>query len=242
MLHVSKEDLIPCLKLLQLKLKTNSSSQISITHQSTSLHSQQTSSPLPAHLKVLSDINLTSILIECLYVSERADQVETTAQQIVNELCKSSIEPSQVKQSTQSQQEQIKQALDHLKACELFRKYGLKKTLAYIKNSCSSVESCREALTSVTWFASKRATQLKPNEWAELMKDLRYLQANLYKSLVTYRECNEIFLISLLGSRNIDNIRLAGDWLRDIYNVDRSAAVNLVIKASQEYFNACKFT
>ena len=71
------------------------------------------------------------------------------------------------------------------------------------------------------------------------MKDLRYLQSNIYRSLVNYQECTEIFLSSLLNSRNLENIRLGSDWLKDIFAVDKQSAVQIAIKAAQEYFNAC---
>lgn len=158
LVHVSKEDLQPCLKLMHIKQKITSPSQIS---------SSQAPLSIPAHFKLLLDVNLTSILLECLYVNERSDQIDL-AHQIVNELCKISVEPGL--KPAQTQQEQIRQALEHLRACELFRKYGLSKTLSYVKDSCANAESCRNALTKLTWFASKRTTQLRSNEWAELLK------------------------------------------------------------------------
>lgn len=71
-----------------------------------------------------------------------------------------------------------------------------------------------------------------------LQQDLQFLQLTIYKSLITYQECTEIFLTSLLGSRNSENIKLAADWLRDIMIVDKECAVNLTVKVAQEYFNA----
>jgi hypothetical protein len=79
---------------------------------------------------------------------------------------------------------------------------------------------------------------LKINEWIELMKDLQYLESNVYKPLITYQDCTEIFLSSLLGSRNLENIRLASNWLQDIYICDKKSAVDLTVKAAQDYFNA----
>ena len=76
------------------------------------------------------------------------------------------------------------------------------------------------------------------NEWIQLMKDLQFLQTNLYKDLITYYDCTEIFLSSLLGSRNTENIKLAADWLKDIFICDKKGAVDLTVKAAQEYFNA----
>ena len=70
------------------------------------------------------------------------------------------------------------------------------------------------------------------------MNDLQFLQLHLYSALITYQECTEIFLSSLLGSRNLENIRLAPTWLRDIYNCDKESAVKLAVKAAQDYFNA----
>lgn len=233
LLQTSKEDLQPCVKLINLKVKYHNMSQSNQT--------QQLAQAKLSHLNLLQELNVNSILLECLYVNDNADQL-ALSQQIINDLCKLSLEPGQQSQLKspiiQTQQEQIKLALEHIKACELFKKYGVNKSLSYIKKSCSSLENCRDALVKLTWFASKKTTQLKLNEWIDLMKDLKYLQASLYKNLITYRECTEIFLTSLLGSRNLENIKLAADWLKDVYIVDKEAAIQLAIKASQEYFNA----
>ena len=225
-MNISKEDLQTCLKLVNTRLKALPSIQI---NSSTPQHAYN----IPPYLKCLVDVNLTSIVLDCIYVNERGDQTEL-AQQIVNDLCRLGVEPNL--KPSQSQQEQIKMVLEHLKACELIKKYGMNKTLSYMRNSCSNAESCREALVTLTSLAGNRATQLKPNEWNELMRDLRYLQANLYKNLISYRECNEIFLSTLMSSKNVDNINLAAEWLKDIFNVDKQAAVKLAINASENHF------
>lgn len=110
--------------------------------------------------------------------------------------------------------------------------------MAYIRLSTLDAHKCRDALVKLTWCASKRDKTLQMSEWIELMKDLQQLQSSLYSSHVTYEKCTEIFLASLLGSRNLDNIHLAADWLRDIFVVDKEGAINLAIHAAQEYFNA----
>jgi hypothetical protein len=71
------------------------------------------------------------------------------------------------------------------------------------------------------------------------MKDLGFLQSNLYRSLITYQECTEILLNSLLSSRSLENIRLGAEWLKDIFAVDKPAAVAIAVKAAQEYYNSC---
>jgi hypothetical protein len=144
--------------------------------------------------------------------------------------------------STSSElQSQIKIIRSHLKGCELFEKYGTVETLCYIKNSCSSVDRCREALTKLTWSASKSNltnSHLKVNEWIELMKDIQYLQRILYSHLMTSHECMEILLSSLLGSRSLENIELASNWLTDMYIVDKKCAVELAVKSAQQYYNS----
>lgn len=220
LLQVSKEDLHPCLKLVNLRLK-----------QSTQTGPNPTA-PKPKSSNLLAEVNLIPTVIECLYVNEKCDQLDLSIQLLgaLVSLSKT-IEPTVTN-------EQIKFAHEHLKACELFRKYGVHKSLSYIKTSCQTAENCRDSLVKLTWFASKRSSQLKSNEWKDLMRDLQHLQATIYKHLITYRECMEIFLSSLLGSRNLENIKMAPEWLRDIYAVDKLAAVRLVIAASQEYVNA----
>jgi hypothetical protein len=42
----------------------------------------------------------------------------------------------------------------------------------------------------------------------------------------------------LIGSRSLDNIKLASSWLRDMCSVDKESAVKLVVKSTQEYFNS----
>ncbi len=70
-------------------------------------------------------------------------------------------------------------------------------------------------------------------------QDLRFLQTNLYESLISYQECTEILLNSLLSSRNMENIKLGSSWLKEIYLCDKQSALNIAIRAAQEYFNAC---
>ncbi len=196
-------------------------------------------------------LNLINILIDCLYVNEIPDQVDLSQKLINDIILETSVSETQsVYQSTipqtqhkkilinNSQLEQINIARKRLKACEMFKNYGVNKTLSFIGKSCSSKEMCRDALVKLTWSASKRTSSLKTNEWIQLMKDLQYLQSEIYKDLISYQECTEIFVSSLLGSRNSDNIKLAAQWLQDIFICDKEGAVNLIVKASQEYFNA----
>jgi neuroblastoma-amplified sequence len=221
---VSVNDLNPCVKFLNLKFKTNN---------------------------LFNELNFISILIECLYVNENANQIDL-CNLIVNELTTkttSELINLNSNRSLQHQQankmiinndlsEKLKTAHLHLKACDIFKKYGVNKSLTYIRDSCLNIENCRDALTKLTWFAAKRTSHLKLNEWIDLMKDLHYLQSNVYSTLISYQDCSEIFLTSLLGSRNLENIKLASDWLKDILAVDKESAVNLAVKAAQEYFNA----
>ncbi|CAF1011878.1 unnamed protein product, partial [Brachionus calyciflorus] len=225
LIKVSKTDLNPCIRLLNLKIKS------------------KTQSNLPISNFNLNEINLVSIIIDCLYVNEMPEQLNL-CHQLVNDINSASKTDTQNQHNkdrlilTHHQQQQIKLVQEHLKACELFKKYNVNKTLSFIKQSCCTNESCRDALVKLTWSASKRTNHLKLNEWIELMKDLSYLQSHLYKDLIDYKDCTEIFLTSLLGSRNLENIKLAEDWLKDIYNVDKEAAVCLAVKSAQEYFNS----
>lgn len=199
---------------------------------------------------LLADINLTSMLIECLYANEQVNQLEL-CNKLVNELVASTSTTTSTTTPTKlttgeskktlitaAQSEQIQLVLSRLKACALFNRYGCQKPLAYVRDSCQSETQCRDALVKLTWFASKRSNALHVNEWIQLMKDLQFLQSSLYRELVSYQDCSEIFLASLLGSRNTDNIKLAYTWLLDIFMCDKEGAVGLAIKAAQEYFNA----
>ena len=219
-IKVSKEDLIPCYKLFQLKIKNLTGD-------------------------LFLEINIVPILLACLYQNENTDQIELChliLNEIVNETTTSESDNIQNQRKkiliTLTHQESIKLTQIHLKACDLFKRYGVYKTLSYIKDSCSNADSCRDSLVKLTWFASKRANHLKINEWIDLMKDLQYLQLNLFKEIISYQECTEIFLSSLLGSRNLDNIKLASQWLQDIFICDKNGAVKLTVRAAQEYFNA----
>lgn len=173
--------MIPCFKLFQLKIKNLTSD-------------------------LFLEINIVPILLACLYQSENAEQIDLChliVNEIVNETTTSENDHHQNQRKkiliNSAHQEQIKLAQIHLKACDLFKKYGVNKTLSYILDSCSNVENCRDSLVKLTWFASKRANHLKINEWIDLMKDLQYLQLNLFKEIISYQECTEIFLSSLLG-------------------------------------------
>ena len=239
LIKVSKDDLNTCHKLFNLKLKY-------IANPSMNQNSIQFS-------HMLQEVNLISIIIDCLYENDKPEQLDL-CKIIINDILNcnekiakyvtdtsnhnQSLNSTNKLQLTHQQQLKVKLAQDHLKACEMFRKYGLNKTLSYVRDSCLNEENCRDSLIKLTWFASKRATHLKMNEWIDLMKDLQNLQNNLFKNLISYQDCTEIFLSSLIGSRNLDNINLAADWLRDIYIVDKEAAVQLGIKSAQEYFNS----
>jgi len=197
------------------------------------------------------EIDFISILIECLYANEVFEQVDLS-QRLINDILletslldaesDSQTALSQIQQQKiriyNSQLKKINMVRLRLKACELFKNYGLNKTLSFIGKSCSSKEMCRDALIKLTWSANKCPDSLKTNEWIQLMKDLQYLQSEIYTDLISYQECTEIFLSSLLGSRNSDNIKLAAQWLQGIFICDKEKAVNLTVKASQEYFNA----
>lgn len=218
LIKVSKEELYTCVKLIKLKINNANQPQTVINH-------------------LLNEVQLVSIVLDCFFVNESPQQVELCTQ-MINEILNQT-DASKIGPLSMEILERIKQIQDYLKACDIFKKYGVPKTLAYIRESCQSVDECRQALVKLTWFASKRSSHIKLGEWYDLMKDLRSLQINLYKSLVTYQDCTEICLKSLLGSRNIENIKLGAEWLRDIYNCDKRAAVDIAIQAAQEYFNAC---
>ena len=227
LIKVSKEELFTCLKLASLISKTSSS------------HS-------------LKEMNLIGIIVECIYTNENPQQVDI-AHQLVNEISMAAHKsnessPSPIKPPHSAaiswpelgaeQTQQIRLVQAHLRACKLFRKYGLVKTLAYVKDSASSDEKCRDALVKLTWFASKRATHSKMSEWIELKKDLKELQQSVYADRINDQECDEIYLTSLLGSRSADNIEFAAELLKDLYAVDKENAIGLALRAAQEYFNA----
>ncbi len=147
-LKISKDDLNPCNKLLHLRLKQ-------IDEQ------------------LFLDINLISILIDCLYENESTDQLDL-CKQIANEIQATTItieahqknflqQPKQQQQQqlnnankkiiiNSEQLEQLKVIQIRLKACDLFKKYDVDKTLSYIQDSCSSEEKCRNSLVKLTWF------------------------------------------------------------------------------------------
>ena len=234
LIKVSKEELFTCLKLVNLISKMSST----------------------APINSLKEINIISIIVECIYTNENPEQVDISYQLIneitmaahkSNELLNTNLanKPSNKLNSAQiwpelgaEQKQQIKLVQEHLRACKLFRKYGIIKTLAYVKDSTTSDEKCRDAFVKLTWFASKRATHLKMSEWIELKKDLKELQKSVYANLINDQECDEIYLTSILGSRNTDNIDFAAEMLKDLYIVDKENAINLALKAAQEYFNA----
>ena len=220
-------------------------------------------------LSVLSELDLLSICIDCLYENNDPSPVDDhmfdMCSTILGEIAlasqptsqSSASDPVNVNHPSQSQsqlsdkdkpafrwqltpEQQLKltTAQEELRAIERFRRYGLRKSLAYVRESRRDPAACRDAIVKLTWFASKRASGLSITEWIELMKDLQQLQSHLYRGLISYQECSEIFLSSLLASRSLANIRMANDWLADIYMVDKEGAIGLILKAAHEYFNS----
>ncbi len=145
LLKVSKDDMNPCFKLFKIKIGAHP--------------------PVPS---ILNEINVVNIILDCFYVNEVPQQVDICLQ-LVNEIINSS-EPSKVGPLNMEILEKIKIAQDCIKAHEIFKKYGVLKTLAYIRDSCSNEENCKNALTKLTWFASKRTSHVKHSEWIDLMK------------------------------------------------------------------------
>ena len=128
---MSRDDLVPVYKLFHLKLKKSNH-------------------------ELFMDINLITILIECLYKNEQLGQLEL-CQKLVTEIANETTTSEQITHSNapnqrkkilinQVESDQIKTLQTHLKACDIFKKYGCKKTLSYIQNSCQTVESCRDSL------------------------------------------------------------------------------------------------
>ena len=217
LLKVSIDDLNPCLKLMHLRSNPKSLRQHSISSFN------------------LNELNLVSIIIDCMYVNQRPEQINI-CHQLINDM---TVKPDgQVGQKekiilTHHQQQQIKQVKEHLYACELFKKYGINKTLSFIKNSCSDTDSCRDALVKLTSFSTNHSENLKL-----IFQDLNHLQIHLYKDLISNKECTEILVTSLLRSKNLENIKQSIDLLEDIYDADKEAGVQLGIKSAQDYFNA----
>ncbi len=210
LIKISVNDLNACTKFLKLKQTSNN--------------------------YLLQEINLFSIVIDCIYANEKPDQLD-----ICNRLVSEITKPNEMTKKpvilSVTQQQQIETLKTHLKACELFKKYGIFKPVSYIRESCSSKEKCLEALRKLARFASKRSSHVNQSEWINLMKDLATLQGSLYNKFITYQDCNEMFIESLLSSKSLENIKFSMSYLKEIYAENKELAIQIVIKCEQDYFN-----
>ena len=134
LLKTAKEDLHPCLKLFHLRLKETGK-------------------------QLFADINLIPMLIDCLYENDEPSQLELCQQlsaEMVMETCLASAQLNQPNNKkliiSQEQHEQLKLVQIRLKACDMFKKYGVNKTLPYIRDSCLNKQNCHDSVVKLTWL------------------------------------------------------------------------------------------
>ncbi|GFT32150.1 neuroblastoma-amplified sequence [Nephila pilipes] len=132
---------------------------------------------------------------------------------------------------------------------ELLDKNGLAVPLSLVQHISNNTEDVRKTLTKLTRMASHRVPMLDEEEWKALLTDILEMQKILFQC-VTYEDCYEIVLQSLLCSGKLENITFAGRMMQcnnkqrrqtigpQSFKLPYVKSVDLVLAASQEYFNS----
>ncbi|GFR05331.1 neuroblastoma-amplified sequence [Trichonephila clavata] len=223
LLSVSKNDLIYCQKVLE-NMKFDPSF-------------------------VITDFNeIINLMLDCIYHCERTGELKK-ARTIYELLISLPDAFSKTYRKVFSLPGSVSNLKRHISVAELLDKNGLAVPLSLVQNISNSTEEVRKILTKLTRMASHRVPMLDEEEWKALLTDVLEMQKILFQC-VTYEDCYEIILQSLLCSGKLENITFAGKMMEcnnkqrkqiigpQSFKLPYSKSVELVLAASHEYFNS----
>lgn len=227
-LSISKTDLIYCRKILEkFRSELNVSPVFRDSH------------------------DLITLGLECVYYCESTDDLKNA--KLVYDIL-SSLPDMLSKPSNKmliKLQNDIENLRKHIIVAELLDKNGLPVTLSILQNISENPEEVKKILTKLTRTTSHRFPVLDEPGWMSLLGDILEMQSLLFEC-ISDEDCYEIVLQSLLCSGKTEGIALAGKMMecnnkhRRIrenfgnysFKLPYSKSVNLVLAASQEYFNS----
>ncbi|XP_061097581.1 NBAS subunit of NRZ tethering complex [Conger conger] len=187
--------------------------------------------------KIIGDHDqLMSVALECIYSSERDDQLS---------LCYDVLECLP------------QRGYGSHSVAEVLEKHGLQKPISFVRSSQNSREEAHQLMVKLTRHTGRKNPPVSENVWKGLLQDLLDMQQNVYSCLEP-QTCHQIFTESLLCSSRQENIRLAGQMMhcsslsQDVPvslafrgsrgashpKVSYSRSVELVLASAREYFDS----
>ncbi|GIY81302.1 neuroblastoma-amplified sequence [Caerostris extrusa] len=223
LLSISKKDFIYCQKILE-SIKSDPSF-------------------------IITDFNeIINLTLECVYQCEKTGELKK-ARTIYELLLSLPDTFARITRKVYSLPGSVANLKKQISVAELLEKNGLAVTLSMVQDISNSAEEIRKILTKLTRMASHRVPVLDEEEWKALLLDILEMQKILFEC-VTYEDCYEIVLRSLLCSGKLENITFAGKMMEcnnkqrrqnigpQSFKLPYSKSVALVLTASQEYFNS----
>lgn len=202
---------------------------------------------------IISDVQeVVSLALDCLYACERSDQLKDAC--IILDCIQANLH-SFDQAYKNSVSHLISMLENHIRVAELLENNGVAVTLGFIRSNWNNVEEVKKLLTKVTRLAGRRHPVLDESQWRNLLHDILEMQKMLF-SCITFEDCYEIFLQSLLCSGQNETIALAGKMMQCSqkqrkeresipfsnfiywYKLPYARSVNLVLLAAQEHFNS----
>ncbi|KAF8777200.1 Neuroblastoma-amplified sequence like protein [Argiope bruennichi] len=198
---------------------------------------------------IISDFyEIVNLMLDCIYNCERIGELKK-AWAIYELLLSLPDTFMRITKKLFSLPNSVVDLKKHISVAELLEKNGLAIPLAMVKSISNSTEEVRKILIKLARMASHRVPVLDEEEWKTLLTDILEMHKTLFQC-VTYEDCYEIVLQSLLCSGKSENITFAGTMMEcnnkqrkhDIgpqsFKLPYTKSVALVLAASQEYFNS----
>ncbi|XP_028411208.1 LOW QUALITY PROTEIN: neuroblastoma-amplified sequence-like [Dendronephthya gigantea] len=173
--------------------------------------------------------------IDCIYLCSRDDQLEE-ARMILK--CFSSDTESVSSQQIVELREKLDELKLHLNGAEILSENGFAKPVSYLVDTKANKETATSLMLSLSSIAKHREPPLKPADWDNLLADMLKLRNDIF-DVIPASICYEACVDCLLTSGNKENIKHA-ELVRATRDdgMEYHRFVELVVKASREYFNS----
>nr|XP_042904334.1 neuroblastoma-amplified sequence [Parasteatoda tepidariorum] len=188
--------------------------------------------------------------LDCVYACERTDELKNAAA-IYEILLTLPDYFNKTYRKLCSLPSTVADLKKHIRVAEILEKNNFAVTLSMVQSLSNNMLEVKKVLVKLTRMASHRIPVLDEEEWTNLLSDILEMHKVLFKC-VTYEDCYEIVLHSLLCSGKNENITFAGKMMECNNKKKREKnfigpasfklpfvkSVELVLVASQEYFNS----
>lgn len=196
---------------------------------------------------------LVNLCLNSVYVNERSDQLA-----LMNRIhsCLVNIDKAILREKVPEAIGKINRLDKHIYACTMLAKYKVNVCPKFIKEVENDRQKVHKLLIRLSRTAGNRETPLTRAEWYALLTDMLQLRKQVFSSTCTIEAaiCLEVFVESLLTSGSVTNFQIAGERIMrtateeleaskqysysPLQKLSYETAVELVIKSSQEYFDA----